>query len=253
MSSTDNGQTFVDAAWYGDVKEMAATLATFGDVNVLGMVVNGTTTATALYFASERGKLEAVRWLLGQEGIDVNLGDTDGHSPLHTASLWGHEAVVEALITAGADVDRQSHCGFTALTEASFSGYTATVRRLIEAGARVNHANCNGWTALDWAQLHHHTATVKVLLAHRAMLSTRTALPPLHTRLLCKTHTPFALSPEEALPEVLSEKDVCGRTALHYAALMGDRAAYAVLGTAMTEAGVDTDGVDDGGYTAFDH
>jgi hypothetical protein len=87
------------------------------------------------------------------------------------------------------------------------------------------------------------------------MPGTRTYLPPLHMHLLRPTDTdaPFTLSPEEALPGVLSGTDVFGRTALHYAALTGDRAAYAVLRSAMRRTGVDTEGVDGGGYTAFDH
>jgi ankyrin repeat protein len=245
---------FVQAVLGGRIEQMVAALVTVGDVNVMGHKDNAT--GTALYHASWNGKLEAVRWLLAQEGIDVNLGGQLGTSPLIMASLRGHEAAVEALITAGADVDRQNCWGYTALMQASLFGHTAIVRRLIEAGARVNRTDRNGWTAIDCAQRHRRPATVEVLLAHRAMPGTgtwATTLPSLHTRLLGPTDAPFTLSPEEALPGVLSGTDVFGRTALHYAALTGDRAAYAVLCSAMREAGVDTEGVDGGGYTAFDH
>jgi ankyrin repeat protein len=251
MSLADNVNTFVRAAWSGDVEKMVAAFATVRDVNVLGTAYGDG--GTALFWASRKGKLEAVRWLLGQEGIDVNLGDTDGHSPLHAASYGGHEAVVEALITAGADVNHQNRWDHTALMYTSTWGRTAIVRRLIAAGARVNHATNNGLTALDLAQDYRRTATVEALLAHRAMPGTRTTLPHMHTRLLRPTDAPFALSPEEALPEVLSQTDVFGRTALHYAALTGDHAAYAVLRSAMRRAGVDREGVDGGGYTALDH
>jgi ankyrin repeat protein len=121
---------------------MATVFADVRDVNVL----HPEFTAPALFFASHRGKLEAVRWLLAQEGIDVNLGDTVGCSPLHVASTYGHEAVVEALITAGADVDHQDRLGRTALMDASTYGHTAIVRRLIAAGARLNHAAGRPWT-----------------------------------------------------------------------------------------------------------
>jgi ankyrin repeat protein len=255
MSSTDNNDTFAYAAWSGDVEKMVTALATVRDVNMLGMVF-GETLATALYFAVWNNQLEAVRWLLGREDIDVNLGTKDGFSPLHIASYVGREAIVEALITARADVNRQNRGGFTASIIASAYGHTAVMRRLIEAGARVNQANSEGRTALDYAQWNDSTTIVELLLAHRAMPGTMTTLPPLHERLLRPprlTDTPFALSTEEALPEVLSEKDVYGRTALHYAALTGDRAAYAVLYSAMRRAGVDTEGVDGGGYTALDH
>jgi ankyrin repeat protein len=256
MSSTDDIQTYVRAAWFGDVEEMAT--ATVRDVNVMG-TVHGYNTGfhigTALYFASSRGKLEAVRWLLGQEGIDVDRGNANGASPLRIASANSHEAVVGALITVGADVDRQDRWDRTALIAASSNGHTTIVRRLIAAGARVNRTSSYGWAALDYAQVEPRTATVEVLLAHRAMPGTYTSLPPLHARLVRPTDTdaPFALSPEEALPGVLSGTDVFGRTALHYAALTGARAAYAAIHSAMREAGLDTEGVDGGGYTASDH
>jgi hypothetical protein len=270
--------TFVHAAWSGDVEKMVAAFArgwgengrrlraTVRDVNVLG-TVHGE--GTAMLFASWNGKLDAVRWLLAQEGIDVDRGNANGASPLHVASANGHEAVVGALITAGADVNHQNRWGFTALMAASSNGHTTIARRLIAAGARVNHADSRGWTALDVRRSHFHAIHVKrrhppdyrradpvevLLLVHRAMPGGHwPTLPPLHTRLLRPTDAPFTLSPEEALPGVLSKTDVFGRTALHYAALTGNRAAYAVLYSAMREAGVDTEGVDGGDYTAMDH
>jgi hypothetical protein len=247
---------FVQAVLGGRIEKMVAALVTVRDVNVMGRT-DYFETGTALYFASLQGQLEAVRWLLAQEGIDVNRGNTASTSPLLIASEHGHEAVVEALITAGADVNHQNCGGHTALVAASSWGRTAIVRRFIAAGVRVNHAATNtGYTALDYAQSTRRTATVEVLLAHRAMPGTNPiwpTLPPLHTRLVRPTDAPFALSPEEALPEVLSKTDVFGRTALHYAALTGDRAAYAVLRSVMRRTGVDTESVDGGGYTAFDH
>jgi ankyrin repeat protein len=246
---------FVQAALGGRMEKMVAALTTVRDVNVIGQVarVGYIVSGTALYFASHQGKLEAVRWLLVQEGIDVNLGNTYGTSPLHIASWFGHEAVVEALIAAGADVNHQNRGGYTALMGASAYGHTTIARCLIAAGARVNHVTPRGFTALDCARP--HPDTVKLLLTHRAMPGTLTYLSALHMCLprLTDTDAPFALSPEEALPGVLSGTDVFGRTALHYAALTGDRAAYAVLHSVMRWIGVDTEGVDGGGYTALDH
>jgi hypothetical protein len=173
MSSTGNIQTFLRTAWSGDVEDMAAALATVRDVNVMARL-DYTTGGTALYFASHRGQLEAVRWLLAQEGIDANRGNTNGASPLHAASRCGHEAVVEALIAAGADVNHRDCWGNTALLSASAFGHPAIVQRLIAAGSRVNYVDTDGWTALDWAQAYHRPATVEVLLTHRAMPGTGT-------------------------------------------------------------------------------
>ena len=71
--------------------------------------------------------------------------------------------------------------------------------------------------------------------------------------MLRSSAAPFTLAPDEAVPAMLAHTDVFGRTALHYAALTQNHQAYRVLHTATTEAGVDTEGVDGGRYTAYDH
>ena len=61
-----------------------------------------------------------MQWLLAQEGIGVNLGDTDGVTPLYAArsadpwtrTVHGHEVLVQALISTGADVQRATASGF---------------------------------------------------------------------------------------------------------------------------------------------
>jgi ankyrin repeat protein len=245
-------KTFLQAAHNGDVEGLIQALPTV-NVNVCGRIDLGRVPhiGTALHFASRAGKLDAVRWLLAQEGIDVNHGGWTmfGHSPLQHAR---GEAVVEALIAAGADVNHQGRMGGRVLT--CHTHNINNMRRLIKAGARVNDV-FNDATLLDRVHVESRyfgTAPVNLLLEYRAM-PCDTRLPPLHTRLVHSTGTPFSMSPEETLPEVLSEKDAFGRTALHYAALTGDREAYTVLHAAMKRARVDTDGVDGGGYTAFDH
>jgi ankyrin repeat protein len=203
--------------------------------------------------ASERGHIHIVRWLIEQKTINLNLGDDLETSPLSSASIHGYDSVVEILLHAGADVNHENFGGTTAFIWASSMGHTSIMRNLITAGARINHTNNTGCTALDFAQFRGHTTTVELLLSHRALPGTKTTLPPLHTRLLRPTDAPFTMSPDERAPEVLSQTDVFGRTALHYAALKGDYQSYKLLYTAMMEAGVDTEGVDGGGFTAFYH
>jgi ankyrin repeat protein len=259
-------RTFVEAAHYGHVETMKRLFEYVRDVNVMGTVVDWGTivTGTALYQASREGKLEAVRWLLAQEGIDVNLGCEKGYSPLIIAISRSHDAVAMALIAAGADVNHRNSWSSTALMFASIHGDTTIMRRLIAAGARVNDVRRCGFTALDRVPNLSHEAR-KLLLAHRALPGTGKPypyhpwlnIPPppsLHRRPTYPSPgVHFTLAPEEGTPEALAWTDAFGRTALHYAALAGNHTAYAVLEITMRRAGVDTGGADGGGYTALDH
>ena len=159
--------------------------------------------------------------------------------------------MVDALLRAGADVNRITSHGDTALVLATVSHHTAVVKQLIAAGAHVNHADQTGRTALGYV-FGSHLPTEATLLSAHALPGARTTLPSLHTRVLQSAGAPFALAPDEALPTVLAHTDEFARTALHYAALTQSQQAYRVLHAAMTEADVDTEGKDGGGYTAYD-
>ncbi|KAF8057662.1 XDH1 [Scenedesmus sp. PABB004] len=57
---------------------------------------------TALHFAADRGRVDAVRLLLAA-GADANAQDHDGQAPLHYAAMCGHEAACRLLLELGAD------------------------------------------------------------------------------------------------------------------------------------------------------
>ena len=56
--------------------------------------------------------------LLLNAGVDVNLCDNFGKSPLHSAVRGGHEYCVMALITSGTDVNKPDTDGVTPLMDA---------------------------------------------------------------------------------------------------------------------------------------
>jgi ankyrin repeat protein len=260
---------------YGTKSSMAETASSDIDVNTMFWSAKRAYNATKLFHASIIGLEGVVRSLLAK-GADPNLGDTDGRTPLLVASSNGHEEVVKLLIAAGAEPDeRADDVSSTALMTASMHGHIDVTRLLIEAGADINAASTYGGTALDSLFDHpfcprpettpKEKAVKGLLLAHGALpgVESYPYMPPLHARLLreARTHTPFTLLPEDALPEalpealpkMLSERDMYGRTALHYAALTGNRDAYTFLHDAMTTMGVDTEVADDGGHTASAH
>jgi ankyrin repeat protein len=265
------------AAYDGNIQGMVAAFGAGLDVNIEGKVsipFMGThyrVTGTALFLASYRGNIEVVEWLLKQPGIDLSLegvvrvpfehGSYHMHqSPLHIASYKGHFSVVKALVTAGADVNGKTNNGVTALMLTSSMD---VVQYLVENGADVNARDNIGNTVLDFKPYnqrflspgsHSVIPTVTTtLLRYGALPGADCMLPPLHAGLFRPARAPFVLFPEQMTPEVLSQTDMFYRTALHYAALIGNRAAYHTLRTAMLGVGVDPDVKDAGSKTASDY
>jgi len=85
--------------------------------------------------ASEYGSTDVVELLLAVPGIDVNLADNEGQTPLYWASRRGHSEVVELLLRApGIDVNRPNQDGETPLYRASYGVHAEVVVLLAAAG-----------------------------------------------------------------------------------------------------------------------
>ncbi|KAI9772611.1 MAG: hypothetical protein M1839_002424 [Geoglossum umbratile] len=96
--------------------------------------------ASALYYASFGGLVNAVQYILSQ-GADVNAqgrGYWYHGNALQAASFGGHGRVVQLLLKEGANANAQGgRCG-NALRAASLSGYGQIVQQLLEERADVN-------------------------------------------------------------------------------------------------------------------
>ena len=93
--------------------------------------------ASALYYASFGGLVNAIRYLLSQ-GAYVNAQGGWYGNALQAASAEGHEKIVELLLKAGADVNAQGGGYGNALRAASAGGHEKIVELLLKAGADVN-------------------------------------------------------------------------------------------------------------------
>lgn len=71
---------------------------------------------------------------------------------------------VKALLAAGVNVNMTDSMGKTPLMEAAQLGALEEARLLIQANANINAQSKTGWTSLMWAAKHHHPALVKLLL-----------------------------------------------------------------------------------------
>ncbi len=108
--------------------------------------------------------------LLADRGVEVNAGDDQRLTPLHSAAYRGHTVVVELLIAKGADVnvgtvpdptpdsivwESNWECrlgpGVTPLHEAAAGGEPNVAAVLLAHGARVNTVDESGKTPLHYA------------------------------------------------------------------------------------------------------
>ncbi|TAL72007.1 MAG: ankyrin repeat domain-containing protein, partial [Burkholderiaceae bacterium] len=114
-----------------------------------------------LMMALDEPALQAVQVLLDAPGIDVNVLDAHGESPLMMASLKGQFDIAKELIDKGADVNKT---GWTPLHYAATGGHAKIVSLLLDHYAYIDAASPNGTTPLMMAAYYGNAETVKLLL-----------------------------------------------------------------------------------------
>jgi len=112
---------------------------------------------SSLYRAVIEDRPDKVSQLLS-EGVDINIRDKYGSTPLHTAVACGNGSIVNLLIERGADVNAGNDAGDTPLHTAvqrMFNSpaspdivYKNIIETLIGKGANINAKNAAGDTPL---------------------------------------------------------------------------------------------------------
>ena len=102
--------------------------------------------------------LNSVRYLVDEHGVDVNLPDAWGYTPLHYAAVRGDNSLIEYLVSRGADVKAVSRMGQSVVDVARGgrngffhrASYPETVELLLKLGSEFRclhtHFRNNG----DW-------------------------------------------------------------------------------------------------------
>ncbi|XP_053719932.1 myotrophin [Synchiropus splendidus] len=111
-----------------------------------------------LIWALKTGDLDEVKTKLTAE--DINRTLEGGRKPLHYAADFGHNDIIDFLISMGADIDVPDKHGFTPLITACFEGHVASVKALLEKGADKNQTTPDGLTAFEAAE----SEAIKALL-----------------------------------------------------------------------------------------
>ena len=110
-------------------------------LNIAGIDVNLAQHAggTPLYFSAQQGHLEVVKLLLATLGINVNPATSTGATPLFVAAQKGHEDVVKLLLSApNINGDARNDNRATPLIVAIQINHAGIVEQLIKWGADVN-------------------------------------------------------------------------------------------------------------------
>ncbi|MCW3051317.1 MAG: Ankyrin [Chthonomonadales bacterium] len=110
-----------------------------------------------------QGSLETAKSLL-ESGVDRDLPDRHGWSPLSRAIELRHSEIAQLLLEWGADVHAQDRRGRQPLLWAAQYGPDSIVEDLLKRGADPMVADANGKKPLVQAVRHQRTAIVKMLL-----------------------------------------------------------------------------------------
>jgi ankyrin repeat protein len=107
---------------------------------------------TALHLAANEGNLSVCEVLIFEgEMTDLEARTSLSRTPLHLASMRGHQAVVKLLISEGADIDAVDTYLNTPIHYSSQFGHVECTKRLLKHGASFRMRNNLGQTAWDCA------------------------------------------------------------------------------------------------------
>ena len=152
-----NQQAFQIALRNGNASEVERLISQGITPNII--LDNGDTPLT---FAFRSDSWSVVKVLLKTQGINVNMENRHGETPLMMAVFKGRTDEFEALLKAGAKVNKAK--GWTPLHYAATEARIDLMKRLIELGANVNAQTKAGVTPLDMAARRPSREAVMVLL-----------------------------------------------------------------------------------------
>lgn len=111
-----------------------------------------------------------VKKLLLQDGVNVDVRDRYGYTPLHKACMRGNKELVSLLLDKGADIQAICYEGSTPLFLATMcSPFSDVIETLLSRGAKTNVLTKDGGTMLHAAASGGNMNTVKLFLEEKKM------------------------------------------------------------------------------------
>jgi len=183
-----------------------------------------------IHAAVIHGESEKVERLIAK-GVDVDLPDYMGRTPLYMAALYGETGIATFLLDNGADIYKSSRWKEASLPllVAAKNGHLDVVRLLLSRGADVEQTNVSGRTALHYACWARCVDTVKYLLENGAAPNMKDKLgnSPLHSEYVWEKD---ANRGYRAVSELLIQHgadvnvtNTHGKTPLHDACIAGNQ------------------------------
>ncbi|KZC04777.1 Ankyrin repeat domain-containing protein 33B, partial [Dufourea novaeangliae] len=156
-TSSEGRSAFLRAARDADdtaLNDIAAQVRRFGlgdmDVNVVD-----SSGRTAISYMAGNGASAMLELALSFEGVDPNIPDNEGNTPLHFAAQAGQAECLNILLQRCPDieVDARNVSGFTPLMKAALQGRTKCAKILLFAGANPTlRDQGRGLRAEQWAR-----------------------------------------------------------------------------------------------------
>ena len=115
-----------------------------------------------LFQAVEESRSDLMEELI-LEGVKVDVSDSDGQTPLFTASGEGDAVSIHMLLSAGVNANNADNEGWTPLHEAALRGHYDAARVLLEHSAGVLVENGSGDTPLSLAEEYGYYDIVELL------------------------------------------------------------------------------------------
>eukprot|EP00981_Chlorochromonas_danica_P011911 scaffold4347_cov269-Ochromonas_danica.AAC.1 len=192
---------------------------------------------TPFYLACQCGKIEVVRVLLSQDGLEMDKPDKKGQTPFHIACSNGYEEIVKLLLLAAEDrvnINAVTLDGCTPFYAACRHGHVMIVNLLLatcdNCAVDINMANARDETPFYAACCYGHREVVELLLENKKvniMKANEHGWTPFYATCM-RGHAGIVPLFSDNLPSVTQENKK-GWTPLHIACLTGQVGVVKVL------------------------
>ena len=124
-----------------------------------------------LHWCCKNDDLPMLLRLFAFPGIDLDLPDHRGFTPLHICCQMGHSACTNMLLNYGASANLTDRKKNSPLILAASAGYSGSCRALLDHGANSSYRNILGLSALLASIMHQKTSTALLLIKLGADMS----------------------------------------------------------------------------------
>ena len=167
-SESQSTKTLHQAAKAGDINQVKALLGQGVDINV-----KDDEGLTPLHHAIKEGHTELARFLIDQDADLKAKEKRWDYTPLHYAIWFNNTDIVEVLVNKGVDVNYTPKRDYSPLINAIWSKDKYNMAKLlVDHGAKFDVRDQGGWTAFRWAAWEGQHDVIELFVANGADIST---------------------------------------------------------------------------------